>query len=69
MTMILKNLVSVNKKLVLRMGFEPMIFAVRGQYPKPLDERSIWLAQKDSNHRPLSYQDSALPLSYVPVFW
>lgn len=22
------------------MGFEPMIFAVRGQYPKPLDERS-----------------------------
>jgi hypothetical protein len=26
--------------LALRMGFEPMIFAVKGRCPKPLDERS-----------------------------
>lgn len=28
------------KSVVLRMGFEPTIFAVRGRCPKPLDDRS-----------------------------
>jgi hypothetical protein len=27
--------------MVLRMGFEPMIFTLKGCYPWPLDERSI----------------------------
>jgi hypothetical protein len=28
--------------VVLRTGFEPAIFAVRGRCPKPLDDRSRW---------------------------
>lgn len=27
----------------------------------------LWLAQVDLNHRPQSYQDCALPLSYGPM--
>jgi hypothetical protein len=33
----------VQKWLVLRTGFEPAIFAVKGRCPKPLDDRSDWL--------------------------
>ena len=32
---------ALNFKLVARTGFEPVIFAVKGRCPKPLDERAI----------------------------
>ncbi len=48
--------------MVPRTGFEPVISAVRGRRPKPLDQRGKkkWLPGKDSNphirdQNPLSY--------------
>ena len=36
--------------MVPRTGFEPVISAVRGRRPKPLDQRGVtWLPGKDSN--------------------
>jgi hypothetical protein len=33
--------------MVLRTGFEPAIFAVRGRCPEPLDDRSTRVANQD----------------------
>lgn len=50
------------------MGFEPTVcFRSRIKSPRPSPLGSpvrIWLSQVVSNHRPLAYQASALPLSY-----
>ena len=49
-------------------GNRTRLYSVKGCYPKPIDEpRKKWLAQKVTILPPLSYQDSALPLSYAPV--
>ena len=47
--------------LVAPTGFEPVISALRGRCPWPLDEGALWLAIQDSNldwriQSPLSYR-------------
>ena len=45
---------SLEQSMVARTGFEPVISALRGRRPKPLDERAIickmhWLGWRESN--------------------
>ena len=65
-----------NQILVGTEGIAPIRFAIEGPdcvgkpaatpiYPDILS--LDWWAQKESNLRPLSYQDNVLPLNYVPT--
>src|SRR3989344_5909326 len=40
---------------------------LQSQFTVPRTKFGLW-ARMESNHRPLSYQDSVLPLNYVPNF-
>ena len=59
--------------LVARTGFEPVISALRGRRPKPLDERaSMWAGRKmagmEGFEPPLTEPESVvLPLDDIPI--
>lgn len=50
-------------KLVLRAGFEPAIYDVKGRCPGPLDERSeYWQGPQDSNLHHTVLETGILPI-------
>ena len=57
--------------LVARTGFEPVISALRGRRPEPLDERAIGVKRMAGTERielPLTEPESVvLPLDEVPI--